>query len=84
MDFSNINLFFNLYYQLPPEMAATTLSCLVQFSAIRRSFFNNNERMKYLNELCLGVKKILETSSVIMKARQHFFLDYYFCKQFIL
>jgi hypothetical protein len=64
MDFSNIDLFFNLYFQLPPEMAATTLSCLVQLSAVRRSFFNNNERMKYLNELGNGVKKILETSSV--------------------
>ena len=65
MDFSNIDLFFNLYFQLPSEMAVTTLSCLVQLSAIRRSFFNNNERMKYLNELCNGVKKILETSAVV-------------------
>lgn len=65
MDFSNIDLFFNLYFQLvPSDMAATTLSCIVQLSAIRRSFFNNNERMKYLNELCNGVKKILETSVV--------------------
>ena len=64
MDFTNIELFFNLYFHLPPEMAANALACLVQFSAVRRSFFNNSERMKYLNELCVGVKKILETSSV--------------------
>ena len=64
MDFSNIDLFFNLYFNLPPEMASSALSCLVQLSAVRRSFFNNSERMKYLNELCMGVKKILETSSV--------------------
>ena len=37
------------------------LSCLVQLSAIRRSFFNNTERMKFLNELINGVKKILES-----------------------
>jgi exportin-7 len=43
-------------------MAATALSCLVQLSAVRRSFFNNTERMKYLNELCLGVKKVLQTT----------------------
>ena len=64
MDFANIELFFNLYFHLPAEMAANALSCLVQFSAVRRSFFNNTERMKYLNELCVGVKKILESSAV--------------------
>lgn len=61
MDFANIELFFNLYFHLPPEMASNALACLVQLSAIRRSFFNNTERMKYLNELCIGVKKILST-----------------------
>jgi hypothetical protein len=65
MDFTNIELFYNLYFYLPPEMAYNSLACLVQLSAVRRSFFNNNERMKYLNELCIGVKKILETSAVI-------------------
>jgi exportin-7 len=35
----------------------------VQLSAIRRSFFNNTERMKFLNELINGVKKILESPS---------------------
>jgi hypothetical protein len=64
MDFSNIELFFNLYFNLTPDMASNALSCLVQLSAVRRSFFYNSERMKYLNELCMGVKKILETSSV--------------------
>lgn len=64
MDFTNIELFFNLYFHLPSDMAFMCLSCLVQLSAIRRSFFNNTERMKYLNELCTGVKKILETSVV--------------------
>jgi hypothetical protein len=64
MDFTNIELFFNLYYHLPSDMAANSLACLVQLSAVRRSFFNNVERMKYLNELCMGVKKILETSAV--------------------
>ncbi|CAF0733817.1 unnamed protein product, partial [Brachionus calyciflorus] len=62
MDFSNIELFYNLYFHLPAEMASNALACLVQLSAIRRSFFNNTERMKYLNELCTGVKKILATS----------------------
>ena len=61
MDFTNIELFFNLYFHLPAEMASNALACLVQLSAIRRSFFNNTERMKYLNELCTGVKKILAT-----------------------
>ena len=64
MDFTNIELFFNLYYHLPPDMGANSLSCLVQLSAVRRSFFNNAERMKYLTELCNGIKKILETSVV--------------------
>jgi exportin-7 len=63
MDFSNIELFFNLYFHLPTEMAANSLSCLVQLSAVRRSFFNNTERIKYLNELCLGIKRILESSA---------------------
>ena len=69
MDFENIELFFNLYFHLctceeSNEMASNVLSCLVQLSAVRRSFFNNTERMKYLNELCTGVKKILQTSVV--------------------
>lgn len=64
MDFSYVDLFFNLYFVLPSDMSSTSLSCLVQLSAIRRSFFNNAERLKYLNELCTGVKKILETSIV--------------------
>lgn len=64
MDFANIDLFFNLYFHLPAEMAANALSCLVQLSAVRRSFFNNAERMKYLDELCRGVKRILESSVV--------------------
>lgn len=64
MDFSNIELFFNLYFHLPPDIASICLACLVQMSAIRRSFFNNTERMKYLNELCSGVKKILANSTV--------------------
>ena len=69
MDFENIELFFNLYFHLcaceeSRDMAANVLSCLVQLSAVRRSFFNNTERMKYLNELCVGVKKILQTSVV--------------------
>ena len=46
MDLTNIELFFNLYFHLPSEMAANALSCLVQLSAVRRSFFNNTERMK--------------------------------------
>jgi exportin-7 len=74
MDFENVNLFFNLYFHLSTArndeslsdktsaMAATSLSCLVQLSAVRRSFFNNTERMKYLNEFCLGVKKVLQTT----------------------
>lgn len=74
MDFTNIELFFNLYYHLPPDMAANALSCLVQLSAVRRSFFNNTERMKYLNELCTGVKKILETSAVIINQKSTLFL----------
>lgn len=70
MDFENIEMFFNLYYYLSTceescGMGANALTCLVQLSAVRRSFFNNTERMKYLNELCIGVKKILETSVVI-------------------
>ena len=60
MDFSNIDLYFNLYHHLPADMASEALSCLVQLSALRRSFFNNNERMKFLNELITGVKKILD------------------------
>lgn len=66
MDFSNIELFFNLYFHLSSDIAAKCLACLVQMSAIRRSFFNNTERMKYLNELCSGVKKILTNSTVLL------------------
>ena len=76
MDFENVELFFNLYFHLSTcdessGMGANALSCLVQLSAVRRSFFNNTERMKYLNELCMGVKKILETS--VVKANKYIY-----------
>ena len=65
MDFSNIQMFYNLYFHLPTDLAFSALSCIVQFSAIRRSFFSNVERIKYLHELCFGIKRILETSTVV-------------------
>jgi exportin-7 len=61
MDFTNIEIYFNLYHNLPGDLAAQSLACLVQISALRRSFFNNNERMNFLKELINGVKKILDS-----------------------
>ena len=40
------------------------VSCLVQMASVRRSLFNNAERAKFLNQLVLGVKGILENPQV--------------------
>ena len=50
-----INSFF-IYFQ--------ALSCLVQIASVRRSLFNNAERAKFLNQIVMGVKDILENPQV--------------------
>ncbi|XP_017704927.1 PREDICTED: ran-binding protein 17 [Rhinopithecus bieti] len=55
-----LDLFFNLYHSLPPQLSQLALSCLVQFASTRRSLFNSPERAKYLGNLIKGVKRILE------------------------
>ena len=40
------------------------LSCLVQIASVRRSLFNNAERAKFLNQIVMGVKDILENPQV--------------------
>lgn len=37
---------------------------MVQLASIRRSLFNNTERAKFLEQLVLGVKGILESPQV--------------------
>lgn len=60
MDANTLQLFFDLYHNLPPSLAAISLSCLVQIASVRRSLFSNTERAKFLLQLVTGVKYILE------------------------
>lgn len=58
---TTLDLFFKLYHNLPPNISCYTLSCLVQMTSVRRSIFNNQERLQFLNRIVDGVKGILES-----------------------
>ncbi|KAL3864345.1 hypothetical protein ACJMK2_006036 [Sinanodonta woodiana] len=60
LDFSTLQLFYNLYTDLPTTLSPMALSCLVQITSVRRSLFNNAERAKFLNQIVAGVKNIME------------------------
>lgn len=60
LDFNTLQLFFDLFHCLPPNLAPLSLSCLVQIASVRRSLFNNAERAKFLQNLVNGVRYILE------------------------
>lgn len=60
LDFATMQLFFDLYAGLPVTLSPLALSCLVQIASVRRSLFNNTERAKFLNQIVVGVRSILE------------------------
>ncbi|OXA43995.1 Exportin-7 [Folsomia candida] len=60
LDFTTLQLFFDLYHTLPPSLSSMALSCLVQIASVRRSLFSNAERAKFLTQLVNGVKHILQ------------------------
>ncbi|XP_021371890.1 exportin-7-like [Mizuhopecten yessoensis] len=60
LDFATMQLFFDLYVGLPVTLSPLALSCLVQIASVRRSLFNNTERAKFLNQIVVGVRNILE------------------------
>lgn len=60
LEFSTLQLFFDLYSSLPTTLSPLALSCLVQIASVRRSLFNNAERGKFLNQLVAGVRDILQ------------------------
>lgn len=60
LEYSTLQLFFDLYSSLPASLSPLALSCLVQIASVRRSLFNNAERGKFLNQLVSGVRKILQ------------------------
>ena len=41
LEFSTLQLFFDLYGALPSTLSPLSLSCLVQIASVRRSLFNN-------------------------------------------
>ncbi|XP_023340889.1 exportin-7 [Eurytemora carolleeae] len=59
LEYSTLQLFFDLYFSLPSSLSPHALACLVQIASVRRSLFNNAERGKFLNQLVAGVRKIL-------------------------
>jgi len=59
LEYSTLQLFFDLYFSLPSSLSPLSLACLVQIASVRRSLFNNAERGKFLNQLVSGVRKIL-------------------------
>lgn len=60
LDANTLQLYFDLFHLLPSHISALALSCLVQIASVRRSLFNNTERITFLNNLLSGIKCILE------------------------
>nr|CAB3267798.1 exportin-7-A-like [Phallusia mammillata] len=60
VDLSTSQLFLNLYNVLPESLCAIVMSCIVQIVSVRRSLFNNTERIKFLSDILKGIKGILE------------------------
>ncbi|XP_037791669.1 exportin-7 isoform X1 [Penaeus vannamei] len=60
LDFSTVQLFFDLYASLPASLSPVALSCLVQIASVRRTLFSNEERAKFLSQLVNGVRNILQ------------------------
>ncbi|XP_064422812.1 ran-binding protein 17 [Latimeria chalumnae] len=60
LDPLTLDLFFDLYYLIPPPLSPLALSCVVQFASVRRSLFSSSERAKYLSNLIKGSKRILD------------------------
>ncbi|XP_040573298.1 exportin-7 isoform X1 [Lepeophtheirus salmonis] len=60
LDFSTLQLFFDLYGALPYTISPLAISCLVQIASVRRSLFSNTERPKFLDQLVSGVREILQ------------------------
>lgn len=57
---NTMDLFFKLYHKMPPHVSSYALACLVQMTSVRRSLFNNIERLQFLNRIVSGVMCILE------------------------
>ncbi|KAG8202063.1 hypothetical protein JTE90_010427 [Oedothorax gibbosus] len=68
LDFNSLQLFFDLYHCLTPEVSVTALLCIVQIASVRRTLFDNEERPKYLSQLVNGIKSILENSQKLSDA----------------
>jgi len=64
LDFTTMQLFYDLYSGLPTSLSPLALSCLVQIASVRRSLFNNTERAKFLNQIVMGVRTVLENPQV--------------------
>ncbi|XP_077991950.1 exportin-7-like [Glandiceps talaboti] len=71
LDFSNVQLFFDLYHSLPPSLSPLAISCIVQIASVRRSLFNNAERANFLSHLVTGVKRILENPQGLSDANNY-------------
>lgn len=58
-----MDLFFNLYHILPANIACHAISCLVQWTSVRRSIFTSFERFNFLEKVLKGIQAIVENPS---------------------
>lgn len=66
LDCTTLQLFFNLFHSLQGELAAMSITSLVQLASVRRSLFNNVERTNFLAQLVKGVRSILEQPQTLV------------------
>ena len=64
-DVSNIQLFFDAYAKLTPELSAKVMTCLVQIASVRQSLFSNDQRKRRF--LCA----LLENVGAILTRKIH-------------
>jgi exportin-7 len=71
LDPATLQLFFDLYAALPPDLSCISLRCLVQMTSVRRSLFNTQERQTFLNNLAQGVKRILNNPQALAQPENY-------------
>eukprot|EP00127_Corallochytrium_limacisporum_P005963 Clim_evm40s215 gene=Clim_evmTU40s215 len=56
-----LSLFFDIFRQAPPPISSKAMETLVQLASVRRSLFNDRERVQYLKVLTDNCREVLRS-----------------------
>lgn len=55
-----VKLFFDLYHKMPTSSIADVFRNLTQLAAIRRTLLDTSERKRFLTEMLIGIRSVLQ------------------------